>query len=358
MNNVFDINQNRENDRVEQASEWIAKLDRGLTDAEFEELHTWIAADPKNEIELQSQAALWDKMDVLSRLSELFPHNVAVPVIESNQPVRRISLAAAIGVFVLAGMLLINSGNLGEQFPAEITAYETAIGGRSVNNLADGSILTLNTNSRVEVVFKDQNRDIILKYGEIHIDVAHDPSRPLRVFAGERVVQAVGTAFSVKIDASQRVEVLVADGRVKIGLHSQYPEGSNTAKTAAIDAIENQSIVAAKGERLILDAQGESLEVLEPEEIEVQLSWRKGNLVFRGESLRNAAAEVGRYTSIEFVFLDEDLKKIRVAGLFKAGDVNGFLNTLEANFNITNRRVGDQTILLSANKSLNDDRSN
>ena len=33
-----------------------------------------------------------------------------------------------------------------------------------------------------------------------------------------RIVQAVGTSFSVRIDDSQRVEVFVADGRVQIGV--------------------------------------------------------------------------------------------------------------------------------------------
>ncbi len=355
MSNVYKINQYRENERAEQASKWIAKLDRGLTEAELEALHTWIEVDSKNKIELQSQAALWDKMDALSRLSELFPHYAVAPAVERNLPARWAGLTAAIGILVFAGFLLVN---LEEEFPTELTAYETAIGGRSVIDLTDGSILTLNTNSRVEVVFKERHRDIELKYGEIHIDVAHDPSRPLRVFAGDRVVQAVGTAFSVKIDASQRVEILVADGTVRIGLYLQNEDGNVAATTADSDAFDHQPILAVEGERIILDTEGDRLEVLEPEEIEVQLSWRKGNLVFRGESLRNAAAEVGRYTSIEFVFLDEDLKKLRVAGLFKAGDVNGFLSTLEANFDIAYRRVDDQTILLSANTSLNEDGDN
>ncbi len=355
MSNVYKITPHRENERADQASQWIAKLDRGLTESELEALHTWIEVDSKNKIELQSQAALWDKMDALSRLSELFPRTAVAPAVEPNLSARWAGLAAAIVVSVFAGILLVN---LGEEFPTEVTAYETAIGGRSVIDLADGSILTLNTKSRVEVLFKERHRDIELKYGEIHIDVAHDPARPLRVFAGDRVVQAVGTAFSVKIDASQRVEILVADGRVRIGVQSQYDRGYNDPALGDGDVIDRKPILAAEGERIILDAEDESLEVLEPDEIEVRLSWRKGNLVFRGESLRNAVAEVGRYTSVEFVFLDEDLKKLRVAGLFKAGDVSGFLSTLEANFDIAHRRVDDQTILLSANTSLNEDGDN
>ena len=82
------------------------------------------------------------------------------------------------------------------------------------------------------------------------------------------------------------------------------------------------------------------------EDIEVKLSWRRGNLVFTGESLEDAVKEVGRYTSVEFVFIDEHLKKVRVGGVFKAGDVEGLLATLRENFNIVSQRIDGETILL------------
>lgn len=113
----------------------------------------------------------------------------------------------------------------------------------------------------------------------------------------------------------------------------------------------NQPFLIAQAERVVLNSGEEAVEVLEPEEIEVQLSWRNGNLIFRGESLATAVAEVGRYTSVEFVIEDEELRRIRVAGLFKAGDVSGFLSSLEANFDIVYERADDATILLSAAKS-------
>jgi transmembrane sensor len=85
------------------------------------------------------------------------------------------------------------------------------------------------------------------------------------------------------------------------------------------------------------------------------LSWRSGNIIFRGESLATAVAEVGRYTPVEFVFLDPKLKKLRVAGLFKVGDISGFLSTLEANFNILSERGDNEQIFLSsANMEGND----
>ena len=83
----------------------------------------------------------------------------------------------------------------------------------------------------------------------------------------------------------------------------------------------------------------------------MQLSWLSGNLIFRGESLATAVTEVGRYTSVEFVIQEEALRRVRVAGLFKTGDVSGFLSSLEANFDIVYKRADDETVVLSAAES-------
>ena len=107
------------------------------------------------------------------------------------------------------------------------------------------------------------------------------------------------------------------------------------------------SVTVAAGEELILGSPEEEVAEISPADIEVKLSWRDGNLIFRGESLEDAMEEVGRYTSVDFVFLDDDLRKVRIAGLFKAGDVNGLLAVLRENFDIVYEQVNEQKVLLS-----------
>jgi transmembrane sensor len=340
-----------------EASEWIVKMDRGLTAAETEALSIWVRADSRNETQLLAMAQLWDKMDALARLSEVFPHasEPASPKVQSvahGFTHRFVGVAAFVVIFVvgIAAVLPNQPGDRSVLEPViDAAAYETAIGGISTIEVADGSVITLNTDSRAIVDFSTQRRIVQLERGEIHIDVAHDPTRPLSVIAAGRIVQAVGTSFSVRIDDSQRVEVLVADGRVQIGVRE--PSTADTDQSGRPNELANQSFLITQAERVVLNSGEETVEVLEPEEIEVQLSWRNGNLIFRGESLATAVAEVGRYTPVEFVIVDEDLRRVRVAGLFKAGDVSGFLSSLEANFDIVYERTDDETILLSAAKS-------
>ena len=348
---VYDIKA-KENRSIE-ASDWIAKLDRGLSIAETAELRRWMADDTQNAAMLGRMAGMWDSMDSMARLSELFPHEM-LQAEEPRTSYRWAAMAASVLVAVLVGFGAISyfSEFAGDDRAAlvasEIGVYETAVGGLSRVQLSDGSQLTLNTNSRLEIEFTQTNRIIRLRRGELHIDVAHDKSRPLSVITGGRIVQAVGTAFTLKLDEDQRIELLVVDGKVKVGQASGWlaesgdPRGGNVLRDA------DDMAVYAKGDSVVLDANRDELRMLRPDEIEIELSWRDGNLIFDGQSLSEAISEISRYTTIKFVFVDEDLRDVRVAGLFKAGDVSGFLTSLRANFDISYEHVDGDTVQLSA----------
>ncbi|MEX2963453.1 FecR family protein [Microbulbifer sp. TYP-18] len=333
----------------EQASQWIAKLDRGLNVQEVQTLKQWLAGSGKNRQVLFKMAEIWDKMDALSRLSELFP-NIHKPTAGASRPYRAVAASALV---VLALFCAWAATMVAERFTEQQQVlaavvdriYETAIGEHSSVNLPDGSQLVLNTNSQVKVSYTDRHRLLILERGEIHVQVAHDKSRPLSVVVGDKVVQAVGTAFNIEINSDQKIELMVTDGKVLVAVH-EPPEDDTIGLVPEISP--NSSVIVSEGEQLVLGEEEETIEKVDQKEIQVKLSWRDGNLVFRGEPLENAVAEISRYTQVEFVILDEKLKKVRIAGLFKAGDVKGLLLTLRENFNISYQRVGDSKVLLSA----------
>ena len=343
MNNIYEFP--RHDQRYDEASVWIAKLDNDLSAAEQDALQEWMAADQENKTVLLEMAALWDKMGDLSRLSDLFPEAAARPGRSW-----RFALAAAASVLisVLAGVWAVTTLNsdiapaVHQATSASKTIYETGIGEQSTVHLADGTQLVLNTNSLVEVNYTDRYRLLMLERGEIHVQVAHDKARPLSVIAGDTIVKAVGTAFSLEIASDQRIELVVTEGKVLVGVHQSAPGDVPS------DVQVSSPVTVAAGEQLILGTPEEEITEVSPEEIEVKLSWRQGNLIFRGESLEDAVAEIGRYTTVEFVILDDDIKKVRIAGLFKAGDVDGLLATLRENFNISYERTGEGKILLTS----------
>jgi transmembrane sensor len=347
MSNVHDIHQQSrlkqqtermEDQRLENACDWVAKLDRELSTQELHNLKIWLAADSQNTVALFEVAQLWDKMGALSRLSDLFPQAKAK---KSKTPSWIGAIAASI---VLALTLGFYQGyHVLQQSPAAVVAiqasYQTGIGQSNTINLPDNSKMVLNTNSFVQIKFTPTARIIELQRGEIHIDVAHDKTRPLSVIAGGEVIQAVGTAFNVQMRDKQ-VELLVTDGKVLVARH----------KNSVISRLPKTAMAISKGEKINLDVSGQTRQdviKVDPIEMAASLSWRKGQLIFRGESLAEAMAEIGRYTDIEFELADDDkLKQIPVAGMFKTGDVTGLLEVLSRNFNISYEKVSDDKIKL------------
>ena len=339
--------------RFDEASLWIAKLDNDLSASDKLAFQQWVTRDEENHRVLMKMAEVWDKMDDLARLSDLFPKNqngnqesrFSMPALGSF-----VAAAAAVVVITLLsvqGMLGTTTGGLESNAAPQVAGlvervYETAIGERSTITLSDGSLLTLNPNSAVKVDYPDKYRLLKLERGEIHIQVAHSRKRPLSVWANNQLVQAVGTAFNVEINSEQNIELVVTEGKVLVAVHQPQNGGRVVPPVLGSDAL-----AVSRGEQVLLGAGDESVSRIEAEDINVKLSWREGDLIFQGESLMEAMTEINRYTQVEFVIVDEELKRVRSAGLFRAGDVDGLVSALRKNFNITSRRTGDGKVLLS-----------
>jgi len=346
MSNIYELPSNER--RYDEASLWIEKLSEGLTGKEIAELQAWIDTSPRNAEILFRMAKLWDKMDALTRLAALFPEPVAI---KRTSAYKVVSLAASLvlALFVgVVGVFSITGPDEGISPPPgvgsiEDATFETAIGERRSETLADGTEVVLNTNSRVRVIYTNDYRLLILEFGELHVSVAKDSSRPLSVIAGDRILQAVGTRFNVEITGDQRIELVVTEGTVRVGLRQPSTDITNSPSI-----LSSSSQVLVAGEELILGSPDEEIKTVTLADIEVKLSWRNGNLIFRGESLEDALAEVERYTAVEFVIQDANLRKLRIGGLFKAGDVDGLLAVLRENFDIAYERVDEDTVLLSA----------
>ena len=329
--------------RLDVASRWVARMDRGLTAAEEAELQAWIAADAKNEQRLLSLTKRWDRMESLSRLAELFPEYG--PAQDARRPTLGWAAAAMISALAVTAAALWFARPVPEPpaVPIEVASsgnfYETAIGEQSTEVLTDGTAVVLNTNSLVLVDYSPDARVLHLERGEIHVEVAEDTKRPFSVIAGDRVVQAVGTAFSVEITDERQVELVVTEGKVVVGV-------SNPGGSPPLIAQSPDNTIRA-GEEILLGMPEATVKDLSAEDIEVKLSWRQGRLIFRGEPLEVALAEVERYTTVQFVFLDDDIRAREVIGRFRTGDVEGLLLALRMNFGVDYERVDDGRVLLS-----------
>lgn len=335
-----------EDKTLEQASTWLAKIDRGLSEQELAQYRAWIEV-PKNRDMLFKMAQLWDKMNVLERLSDLFPEkdSATTSFYKPAAIAASILFASVFGFFTLQSVQPEQSSYITQTIESE-KRYSTEIGEHAEIMLADGSEMKLNTNSLVKVTYTDKQRIFELEQGEMHITVAHNKQKPLTVFAGGQIIQAVGTAFNVELQGDQ-AELLVTDGRVLV--KRQDKDWQNPIKLPSVH-LPVGSMSVTKGHKVALNTPSEPVTLVSPSDLQAALSWQQGNLIFRGESLQDALDEVSRYSNYRFEYQDESIKHLSIAGLFKTNDIDSLLAALEENFDVSYQR-DNKTIMLSKAQS-------
>lgn len=335
----------------EQASQWLALIDRGLSEQEQNELQQWTQVEAHRNI-LISMAKLWDSMSTLSELSDLFPLEAQTPPAQKQRQYYNVAAAGFFCIIAIGLAALVPYFSTYEDDSAQ--HFSTLIGEQQQITLKDGSIIHLNTNSQVEVKFSHAQRDIYLSQGEAHFKVAHNKQRPFIVHAGEHKITAVGTAFNVQINPkAKQLEVLVTEGKVALSNEplkstNQPPEPEFTTPITG-----SQQLLQA-GQKVALNSADprpnntvQSIAV-NSAEMDSQLAWQRGFMIFSGEPLADVMKEVSRYSEQQFTVAD-GISQIEIAGYFKTDDIDTLLLSLQENFDIhIQRQNGSVQLLASA----------
>ena len=212
----------------EQAAVWITRMDEGrMTDDDIAELKQWADQSESHKKILLHTARVWDRMDVMAGLSEV----LSLDDMPAKRKPRAVPAIAALAASLLCVGILVNYYFGDESQPdiiqTHVTAgnqvpvfYETAVGRTDVVSLRDGSIVKLNTATRIQVEITETRRNVTLLEGEAYFEVAHDEDMTFIVSAGRTVIQALGTAFSVSKLADQ-IEVTVTEGLVQVKQHEE-----------------------------------------------------------------------------------------------------------------------------------------
>ena len=333
----------------EQAGAWLVRIDQGeLSLDEAAQFQEWLGRSSFHREYLEKIARQWDSMAILQDLAELFPlPNNEWHGGEFKQQEQDRSGESLFGRFwlnlrlpVLAGSAFASCVLLVLLFVGQQPGYQefsTDIGEQASYQLADGSIIALNTNSHASVDYTGDLRVVRLLNGEANFDVAKNPSRPFVVYAGTGMVWAVGTAFNVRF-TTDVVDVTVTEGTVKVYAELNPNKPLPQLTTAAAD---DNDVVIAEREAIVDAGQSvqygqiiESQESTVPDVLEQKLAWQEGALVFKGESLEQVLLEASRYTDKQLIINDPAIKNIRIGGHYKTDDIEGLLAALSKGFSL------------------------
>jgi len=285
-----------------QAAEWAVAVDAGrLSAGQQSAFEAWLAQDARH------RGAYLKARMLLARVRRAGETGHIEYVPHWFTPARRRAVLTGSIAASLAALVLAVGLNWGSMQPK---TYFTAIGETKTASLADGSTVTLNTDTRIAVHFRRATRTVTLEHGEALFDVAKDRSRPFVVHAGPVQVRAVGTSFVVQSLANRPLQVLVREGTVRLGSFS-----STAQPIVTLHANSRATIVGLSEAKV---------ETLTKEDVEQDLAWREGRISFRHQTLADAAKAFARYSKKTIMIADPQVARLTVTGSFVATDPAGF----------------------------------
>lgn len=328
------MSENDEKYRLEQAIAWRLRLAESRRDR-CAALEEWLAADPRNVTAWHKVQTPWEilgdhastpEVIHLRRAALAHAHGFARP-----SPNRWRVVAS--GLSAAAVILTLGLALLWQAHP-RFDVYRTRAGERRTETLSDGSEITLDSNSEVRVHYTRNSRELVLARGQALFNVAHDVLRPFSVAADSRNIIATGTSFNVDLLGSQLLVTLL-EGHVIV----VPPPDHAGAPSPALARIDMDA-----GEQLSITPR------LPPSithvNVDHAVAWEKGRLVFQDEPLASVIRRVGRYSEHPIVIADEATANLRISGVFREGDVEGFVSTVVSYLQVRAEHESDGSIRL------------
>lgn len=254
----------------------------------------------------------WSRVEHLQQQMSVAPGGLTRNVLDSGAEEMRASRRALLkGLGVVAvTMSLVWQGWRTQPWQAVLADYSTAIGERREWVLADGTRLTLNTDSAVNVVFDQHVRMVQLIKGEIYIETGHASAvlqQPFIVKTAQARLRALGTQFTVRQHANATW--------LGVMQHAVEVHAAHAGPTY---------IVPAGQQAMIGEEASEPVRVLTGNEA----SWRRGMLVVTDWRLADLVAELGRYRR-GALRCDPQLAEQRISGAFPVDDTNIALEAIQ-----------------------------
>jgi len=344
-----------------EACAWIAQLESGaLSSSDLAALREWMDRSPAHASEIRNIAKISGALSVLTDLAPALEkaaganHSLRRAPIRFSGGARALTASFALLVITaaVAAAFLFNT----DQTPS---IYKTAVGEYQTVTLPDGTDVSLNTDSQIEVDFSDAERRVRLVHGEALFDVASNPKRPFVVYSDTAIAEAVGTSFVVRLREAVTelavVEGIVAFSKLAPSL-APAPQQKKTPNEAPAPAPPVERVIVTAGQALTSTeittiaaaAVVQEIPTLSERDLQRKLSWTDGFLEFSETPLADVIEELTRHNRVSIEIVDPDLKELKFGGIFRTGDVEQLLGALEGLGVAVERQDQDRYLLSMA----------
>lgn len=326
----------------QQAIDWLIRLrSDDLNDGEMYAFADWLSQTPAHSSAFAAAEKLFNDMtdaakspaartELQTKASQPAIANSQIP--PRKRPMRWLAPAFALAAAWLFAVIL---AGLHQAHPLDsyLSDYHTETGELRDIQLADGSRLLLNTDTTVSVDFNDSLRRITLHHGQARFTVAKDAQRPFEVMSDDLIVRALGTVFEVYNPDPGEISVTVQEHAVAARVQS----GAQASMGSSVDIQQGQQLRYRPGS---------PLQPPEPVELSQTAAWQQHRLFINDKPLSELIEELNRYRSGRIFLSDEQLKNLRVTGVFSLDNPDDALNSVRKVLALDETRLGPWWILL------------
>lgn len=287
---------------VQAASAWHVRLQEDGSVQVRAEFERWLAQHPSHGLAYARMEAIW------ARFAQVQPQAArkALAAGLDGKGGRRRALAA---VFAVALCGLVAWMALGGDAARYLLAdARTGTGERRTVVLDDGSRITLNTDSAIDVDIDATARRIRLLRGEVLLEVASDASRPFTVISAEGTARALGTRYVVR----------QLPGETRVGVIESRVRACATPPASCVDLEAGQAVSLGHGHA------GEA----GPFDADALTSWTEGVLAVDDRPLAVVLDELRRYRPGVLSYDAAALEGLSVSGVFPLDDTDRALDAL------------------------------
>jgi transmembrane sensor len=293
------------------AARWFIRMRDAEPDSpERTKFEAWLMESPIHQHEYESFAQSWDDIDSLPQLTAMAKAKEVDRFMNKERSAKKVKNAAAtISICIIVFFMSLAGIYQYQEWQASPIAQIASLTEKAqitTSTLEDGTEVTLNANSNIEVTYYRNRRHVHLHHGEAIFKVAKDPNRPFVVETDTTIITVLGTRFAVN-KLSQFVRVSVEHGQVRV-------ESKNASDAKVLykgDVVEVPNYQAIKYRNY---------------NAADYFKFASGVIVFNESDIHEIAEVLSRFRKDNIVV--KGTSQERISAVIDAKDTETFINTL------------------------------
>lgn len=292
------------------------------TEEEISQVESWRSASEENAKAFFEIKTIW----IMAKESSVSPpEHLLDEILKEEEPLAKQSFmlsgwvkyaSAAILVLAVSLLFILNRNKQTSNFSTE--------------TLADGSIISMHGESKVDVIAFDDTKREVRVTGKAYFDIQRDESRPFIIYTDNAKIQVLGTSFVVDSYES-KTEVYVESGQVELSKATRSNAGGLSVKLT-------------KGEVGLISSNNKGI-IKRNNKNPNYLAWKNKVIVFEQSSMSEVKKVLEDVYGVEVKFDNPAFGKCKLTAKFNKKKLKDALEIISKTFNVNYKYIDDKAIL-------------